>query len=305
MSARRTILQGIRQPTETAIMGRAPSVVVLDEEDELARIQTLVTRLGVDSVRWQGDSDEAPPQPRDLLVTTGAKALKMDPAEDSASETDEPVWLCVHNEDFFPLRDRLRERGVHYLVQMTTDEEALRLLLQQILYRGTDRREASRLPMDCQVDVEFSDGEKSHARLLELSCEGCRFECGRVLERDTSPFHRDSPLARRSRARDFRPRDSNGVATQWQGCNRDAAGRARVRRARPAGGDHPRRPDRHACHPARSDSRARSRRLRRWERHSELGRVGNDRRPPPPPAPPVSAPRRNHPGARRYGSLTA
>jgi len=185
MSARRTILQGIRQPTETTIMGRAPSVVVLDEEDELARIQTLVTRLGVDSVRWQGDSDEAPPQPRDLLVTTGAKALKMDPAEDSASETDGPVWLCVHNEDFFPLRDRLRERGVHYLVQMTTDEEALRLLLQQILYRGTDRREASRLPMDCQVDVELSDGEKSHARLLELSCEGCRFECGRVLERDT------------------------------------------------------------------------------------------------------------------------
>jgi len=43
-------------------MGRAPSVVVLDEEDELARIQTLVTRLGVDSVRWQGNSDEAPPQ---------------------------------------------------------------------------------------------------------------------------------------------------------------------------------------------------------------------------------------------------
>jgi hypothetical protein len=166
-------------------MGRAPSVVVLDEEDELARIQTLVTRLGVDSVRWQGDPDEAPPQPRELLVTTGTRALKMDPPEVPASETDGPVWLCVHNEDFFPLRDRLRERGVHYLVQMTTDEEALRLLLQQILYRGADRREASRLPMDCQVDVELSGGEKSHARLLELSREGCRFECGCVLEQDT------------------------------------------------------------------------------------------------------------------------
>ena len=46
-------------------MGRAPSVVVLDEEDELARIQTLVTRLGIDCVRWSGGSDDAPPQPRE------------------------------------------------------------------------------------------------------------------------------------------------------------------------------------------------------------------------------------------------
>jgi hypothetical protein len=168
-----------------ANMGYAPAVVVLDEADELARIQTLVTRLGVDCVRWRGGAGEMPPQPRELLVTTGAKALKMDSAESSVPEASGPVWLCVHNEDFFPLRDRLRERGVHYLVQMTTDEETLRLLLQQILYRGADRREASRLPMDCQVDVAFSDGETSHARLLELSREGCRFECGRVLEEDS------------------------------------------------------------------------------------------------------------------------
>ncbi|MBW2543126.1 MAG: PilZ domain-containing protein [Deltaproteobacteria bacterium] len=166
-------------------MGPAPSVVVLGEEDELARIQTLVIRLGVDSVHWRGDSHEEPPQPRELLVTTGTRALQMDSIGDSAPETDAPIWLCVHNEDFFPLRDRLRERGVHYLVQMTTDEEALRLLLQQILYRGADRREARRLPMDCQVDIELSDGESSHAQLLELSREGCRFECGRVLEVDT------------------------------------------------------------------------------------------------------------------------
>jgi hypothetical protein len=166
-------------------MGAAPSVLVLDEEDELARIQTLVTRRGVDCVRWQGGSDDAPPQPRDLLVTTGAKALKMPAPEDPASETDGPVWLCVHGEDFFPLRDRLRERGVHYLVQMTTDDEALRLLLQQILYRGADRRGANRLPMDCQVDLKIRDVGESCAKLLELSSEGCRLECGRALEEGT------------------------------------------------------------------------------------------------------------------------
>ncbi len=166
-------------------MGRAPSVVVLDEDNELARIQTLVLRLGVDSVRWRGDSDEPPPRPRELLVTTGTRALKMDPPASASSDSEGPVWLCVHNEDFFPLRDRLRERGVHYLVQMTTDEEALRLLLQQILYRGADRREARRLPMDCQVEVRLPNRGKSHARLLELSREGCRFECGRVLEAGT------------------------------------------------------------------------------------------------------------------------
>jgi hypothetical protein len=157
----------------------------LDEEDELARIQTLVTRLGVDCVRWQGGSDDAPPEPRELLVTTGAKALKMPVPEVPASETDGPIWLCVNNGDFFPLRDRLRERGVHYLVQMTTDDEALRLLLQQLLYRGTNRRSANRLPMDCQIDVKIRDAEKSRAQLLELSSDGCRLDCGRALEKGT------------------------------------------------------------------------------------------------------------------------
>ena len=166
-------------------MSKAPSVLVLDEEDELARIQTLVTRLGVDCVRWSGRSDDAPPQPRDLLVTTGTKALKMPAPEEPASEADGPVWLCVHNEDFFPLRDRLREQGVHYLAQMTTGDGTLCLLLQQILYRGTDRRGANRLPMDCPVEVKLHDAEQIHATLLELSSEGCRFECGRALEKGT------------------------------------------------------------------------------------------------------------------------
>jgi len=169
-------------------MGDTPSVLVIDEEDELARIEKLVLRLGVDCIRWRDASDETPPRPRALLVTTGAKALQMPSGEAQTSDADGPVWLCVHNEDFFPLRERLRERGVHYLVQLTTDDEALRLLLQQILYRGADRRGTRRLPMDCQVDVSHSNGEKSRAKLLELSREGCRFECGRVLDRDT-PVH--------------------------------------------------------------------------------------------------------------------
>jgi hypothetical protein len=69
---------------------------------------------------------------------------------------------------------------------MTTGDGALRLLLQQLLYRGTNRRSADRLPMDCPVDVKTRGGEKSRAKLLELSTEGCRFECGRALEEGTS-----------------------------------------------------------------------------------------------------------------------
>jgi hypothetical protein len=184
VSGPRIRLQGVGKLAEMAGMSKAPSVLVLDEEDELARIETLVTRLGVDCVRWSGGPDD-PPQPRELLVTTGARALKMDAPEEQESETDGPVWLCVNNEDFFPLRDRLRERGVHYLVQMTTDDEALHLLLQQILYRGTNRRSANRLPMDCPVEVKISGAKKAAAKLLELSSEGCRFECGRALEEGT------------------------------------------------------------------------------------------------------------------------
>jgi len=116
---------------------------------------------------------------------TRPRSLEMPAPEEPASETDGPAWLCVNNEDFFPLRDRLRERGVHYLVQMTTGDEALRLLLQQILYRGTNRRSVNRLPMDCPVDVTIDAGETRHATLIELSSDGCRFECGRALEEGT------------------------------------------------------------------------------------------------------------------------
>jgi len=185
VTGRRARLQGVCEMDETASIGAEPSVLVWEEEDELRRIKTLVTQLGVDCVRWSGDSDDAPPQPRDLLVTTGAQALKMTTPEEWASETDGPVWLCVNNEDFFPLRDRLRERGVHYLVQMSTGDEALRLLLQQILYRGTNRRSANRLPMDCQVDVKIDSDKARPATLIELSSDGCRFECGRALEEGT------------------------------------------------------------------------------------------------------------------------
>lgn len=185
MAELRARLQGVFETDEVASMGDTPSVLVLDEKGELARIEKLVTRLGVDCVRWLGGSDDAPPQPRELLVTTGAKALKMSATDEWVPEADGPVWLCVHGEDFFPLRDRLRERGVHYLVQMTTGDEALRLLLQQILYRGTNRRSANRLPMDCEVNVKIHDAGTSRVKLLELSSEGCRFECGRVLEEGT------------------------------------------------------------------------------------------------------------------------
>ncbi len=182
---RRAPLQSPPETDETACMGDAPSVLILGDEKELARIQTLVTRLGVDCARWTGGSDADPPRPRHLLVTTGAHALELPAPADPAPQADGPVWLCVHGEDFFPLRDRLRERGVHYLVQRKTGDEALRLLLQQILYRGRDRRGAKRLPMDCPVDVRIGDAERNRATLLELSRDGCRFACGRALDAGT------------------------------------------------------------------------------------------------------------------------
>jgi hypothetical protein len=39
--------------------------------------------------------------------------------------------------------------------------------------------------MDCPVDVKIGKAKKRRAKLLELSSEGCRFECGRALEEGT------------------------------------------------------------------------------------------------------------------------
>jgi hypothetical protein len=80
--------------------------------------------------------------------------------------------VCVYDQDFLPLRERLRDLGVHYLVSGELAPHAFELFLRQLLNRGQERRSVRRIPLHCDVQVKVG-GERCSARLLELSRDSC------------------------------------------------------------------------------------------------------------------------------------
>jgi hypothetical protein len=150
-----------------------PSVLLLDD-GELDQAKEILEELEVDFVHLSGAQIAAETaRPRDLLITSRARAFDLAEAHDVQADAQGPVWICVHNQDFLPFRDRLRELGVHYLVHSAVDQESLRLLFLHALYRGPQKRNATRLPVGSRVC--FKVGPRwQPATLTELSTEGCR-----------------------------------------------------------------------------------------------------------------------------------
>ena len=88
--------------------------------------------------------------------------------------------MCIYDQDFLPLRERLRDLGVHYLVSGDLAPHAFELFLRQLLNRGQERRSVRRIPLQC--DVQLAVGrERGGARLLELSRESCVISARRAL----------------------------------------------------------------------------------------------------------------------------
>src|SRR6266403_1636788 len=97
-----------------------------------------------------------------------ARAMRM-PA---LAGSGQPLWVCVYDQDFLPLRERLRDLGVHYLVSGELAPHAFELFLRQLLNRGDERRKVRRIPLHCDVEIAVGR-ERTMARLLELSRESC------------------------------------------------------------------------------------------------------------------------------------
>lgn len=150
-----------------------PISVLLLDDGELDGIDQILRRLGADFLRLCGNEIHGEIQrPRDLLVTSGKRTFNM-PRLESVEGTTPPTWLCVHNQDFLPLRERMRGQGVNFLAHSALDQEALRLFLLQTLYTGGERRASRRLPLG--VEVTISVGKQTKVvRLLEVSSESCR-----------------------------------------------------------------------------------------------------------------------------------
>jgi hypothetical protein len=167
--------------TEYPDVAASPSVVVLDD-GELDRVRVILERLGVEfALCRRPAAAEALPMARDLLITTGRRALAMPELATRTEPGVAPLWICIHGQDFEALRAQLRALGVHYLVHSAVDQESLRLLIEMLLHGRNERRTGVRLPVGCEVTVRV--GKQVHfAKLLELSRGGARLRSDVALE---------------------------------------------------------------------------------------------------------------------------
>jgi len=158
-----------------------PSVLLLDD-GELESVHQQLLRLGADVRRLQGDDvGLRVPCPRDLLVASAQRCLDMPQVDAGPADGFRPTWVCVHSQDFLPLRERLRDLGVHFLVHTSLDRESMRLFLLQMLYSGPERRSRVRLPVGTQAFL-VRNGRREPVRLAELSAESCRIISANEIE---------------------------------------------------------------------------------------------------------------------------
>ena len=163
-------------------MGEAPSALLIGDA-ELDRVERLLAQLGVDFERLR-DSRIQPEvsTPRRLLVVSGRCLSNLAARKSEDPTGGDPVRVCIHNQDFLPLRARLREQGFHYLVQTSLDEPSLRAFFGQLLHPLFGQRRA-RLPLGGTVEYR-SGGGSGRARLADLSAEGCRIDAAPGLALD-------------------------------------------------------------------------------------------------------------------------
>ena len=146
---------------------KEPWVAIVDD-GELEEVVEIVRELGVPMVRRPSRRFRKSDLPSELLITSGRIMRQLPGYDELAGDPCRPVWVCVHNQDFLPLRERLRSLGVNYLVNSRLDGEAMRLLIAQFLYRGRERRAARRTPVGCEISF-CMDGVWHKALLAELS----------------------------------------------------------------------------------------------------------------------------------------
>jgi len=159
-----------------------PRVAVIDD-GELGRIRRALGDSEVELTHLRGQViPEDLEGPFDLVVATVKRILDLEGKLDLSGLPGKPTWIAVHGQDFLPLRIRRRKLGIHFLVQSSVEQAALRLLLQHVLYRGPERRDGTRLPVGAAVVCTDDRGEKVDAALLDLTRDGCRLSTERAFE---------------------------------------------------------------------------------------------------------------------------
>jgi hypothetical protein len=163
-------------------MSDRPSILVLDD-GELDNVYRMLVELELDTVRLKGpEIKRSVEAPRDLLISAGRRTLgDMPEVIQAEGASEKPTWVCIHNQDFLPMRERLCEMGVHYLLQNALDEDSRRRFLLQLLRAGAERRRNQRLPLGEEIWCRAGEDDEA-GRLVELSVEGCRILASSPIE---------------------------------------------------------------------------------------------------------------------------
>jgi hypothetical protein len=163
-------------------MSEIPSVLVVDD-GQLDRVFRILEELGAAPERMRASKIRSSlEKPRDLLVMSWHPSRELPALHDNA-EGAEPTRVCFHSQDFLPLRERMRDLGVDYLVQSALDNASLRVFLQSQLYRGPERRANLRLPLGGAAMLHIR-GEKERVRLADLSLAVATVESPREIGAD-------------------------------------------------------------------------------------------------------------------------
>jgi len=141
-------------------------------EAEIDRIERMLDEMEIPYTRLRSSRPfDSMPAPEKLLVVSGQCLSRLPRLE--AEEGNAHRRVCIHGQDFLPLRERLREKGFHYLVQSALDDTSLRVFLGQLLFEGATQRRSTRLPLGGPVEYHAPCGSGT-ARLGDLTAESCR-----------------------------------------------------------------------------------------------------------------------------------
>ena len=163
-------------------MSTTPAVLVLDD-GELEHVTALLRGMGLEVQRLTGgEIGSSVPAPERLLVSSGRRTLNEMPTVVSSTEDASPfLWVCLHSQDFLPMRERLSGMGVHYLLQSALDEDSLRRFLSGLLRTGAEQRRGERLPLGGELSYA-AGGPVRRGYLVEISLDGCRFHAAEPLD---------------------------------------------------------------------------------------------------------------------------
>jgi len=149
-----------------------PDVLLMDD-GTLDDLYSLLREIGVDGLRIRtsrGSSPHAWIRPRRLLITSAPLALSF--PWPMSCEEDGFVGIAVADDRSQTLSSKMARLGFRYLVRRPIHPQALRILLRQVLYNGSEKRRNPRYAFD--AEVAWRTGVRRHpGRLVEISMESC------------------------------------------------------------------------------------------------------------------------------------